>query len=35
LFDEAYAKRADKWFGNDRYFPGEGRRFMARISHTF
>ncbi|MDA8712410.1 TonB-dependent receptor [Alphaproteobacteria bacterium] len=35
LFDEAYAKRADKWFGNDRYFPGEGRRFMARISHDF
>jgi iron complex outermembrane receptor protein len=35
LFDEAYAKRADKWFGNDRYFPGEGRRLMARISHTF
>ena len=32
LFDEEYAKRADKWFGNDRYFPGEGQRFMARIS---
>ena len=35
LFDEAYAKRADKWFGKDRYFPGEGRRFMARLSHDF
>lgn len=35
LFDEAYAKRADKWFGKNRYFPGEGRRFMARISHDF
>ena len=35
LLDENYAKRADKWFGKDRYFPGEGRRFMARISHNF
>ena len=35
LFDEAYAKRADKWFKDYRYFPGEGRRFMARISHDF
>ena len=35
LFDEAYAKRADKWFSKDRYFPGEGRRFMARLSHDF
>ena len=35
LFDEAYAKRADKWFGKDRYFPGEGQRFMARLSHDF
>ena len=35
LFDEAYAKRADKWFGKNRYFPGEGQRFMARISHDF
>jgi outer membrane receptor protein involved in Fe transport len=35
LFDEAYAKRADKWFGNDRYFPGEGQRIMARLSHDF
>jgi outer membrane receptor protein involved in Fe transport len=35
LFDEDYAKRADKWFKDNRYFPGEGRRFMARISHKF
>jgi len=35
LLDEDYAKRADKWFGKNRYFPGEGRRFMARISHKF
>ena len=35
LFDEGYAKRADKWFGKNRYFPGEGRRFMARIRHEF
>ena len=35
LFDEDYAKRADKWFKDNRYFPGEGRRFMARINHKF
>jgi outer membrane receptor protein involved in Fe transport len=35
LFDEAYAKRADHWRNENRYFPGEGRRFMARISHDF
>lgn len=35
LLDEEYAKRADKWFGNDRYFPGEGQRIMARLSHDF
>ena len=35
LFDEAYATRADKWFGKDRYFPGEERRFMARINRSF
>ena len=35
LLDEDYAKRADKWFKDNRYFPGEGRRFMARISHKF
>ena len=35
LFDEEYAKRADKWFGNDRYFPGEGQRLMARLTHDF
>ena len=27
LLDEEYAKRADKWFGNEcRYFPGEGQQ---------
>ena len=35
LFDEAYATRADKWFGDDRYFPGEGRRFIARLKRSF
>ena len=35
LFDEAYATRADKWFGNDRYFPGEERRFMLRLSREY
>lgn len=35
LLDEEYAKRADKWFGDDRYFPGEGRRFMARLTRDF
>ncbi|MGB2564276.1 MAG: TonB-dependent receptor domain-containing protein, partial [Parvibaculales bacterium] len=35
LFDEAYAKRADHWRNANRYFPGEGRRFMARLSHDF
>ena len=35
LLDEEYAKRADKWFGNNRYFPGEGQRVMARIMHDF
>ena len=35
LFDEAYATRADKWFGDNRYFPGEERRFMARINRSF
>ncbi len=35
LFDEAYAKRADHWRNANRYFPGEGQRFMARLSHDF
>ena len=35
LFDEAYAKRADKWFGNARFFPGEGRRFMLRLTTSY
>ena len=35
LFDEAYATRADKWFGDDRYFPGEDRRFMLRLSRSY
>jgi outer membrane receptor protein involved in Fe transport len=35
LLDEAYAKRADKWFKDNRYFPGEGQRIMARLSHDF
>ena len=35
LLDEAYATRADKWFGNDRYFPGEERRFMLRLSREY
>ena len=35
LFDEAYATRADKWFDDNRYFPGEERRFMARINRSF
>ena len=35
LFDEAYATRADKWFGNDRYFAGEERRFMLRLSREY
>jgi len=35
LLDEAYAKRADKWFGDNRYFPGEGQRFMARLTRDF
>lgn len=35
LLDEDYAKRADKWFGDNRYFPGEGRRFMLRLKKSF
>ncbi len=35
LFDEGYATRADKWFGNNRYFPGEGRRLMVRFTRDY
>ena len=35
LLDETYAKRADKWFGNERFFPGEGRRFMLRLTTSY
>jgi len=35
LFDEGYAKRADKWFGDNRYFPGEGRRLMLRFTRDY
>ena len=35
LLDQDYAKRADKWFGNNRYFPGEGRRFMFSIAKQY
>ncbi len=35
LLDEEYAKRADKWFGNERYFPGEGRRLMLRLKKDY
>lgn len=35
LLDEDYAKRADKWFGDNRYFPGEGRRFMLRLKKSY
>ena len=35
LLDESYAKRADKWFGDNRYFPGEGRRLMVRFTRDY
>ena len=35
LLDEDYAKRADKWFGNERFFPGEGRRLMLRLKKDY
>ncbi len=35
LSDEAYAKRADLWFGNKRYFAGEGRRFSVSFTQSF
>jgi iron complex outermembrane receptor protein len=35
LLDERYATRADKWFGDNRYFPGEGRRLMVRFTHDY
>jgi iron complex outermembrane receptor protein len=35
LLDEDYATRADKWFGNERFFPGEGQRFMLRLKKSY
>ena len=35
LLDEEYAKRADKWFGKNRYFPGEGQRFHGSHQPRF
>ncbi|MBE8220659.1 MAG: TonB-dependent receptor [Alphaproteobacteria bacterium] len=35
IADVAYATRADKWFGNNRYFPGEGRRFTLSLTQKF
>jgi outer membrane receptor protein involved in Fe transport len=35
LFDEDYAKRADVWFGDKRYFPGEPRRFMFAVKAAY
>ena len=35
LLDEDYAKRADKWFGIERFFPGEGRRLMLRLKKDY
>jgi iron complex outermembrane receptor protein len=35
LLDERYATRADKWFGDNRYFPGEGRRLMVRFTRDY
>jgi outer membrane receptor for ferrienterochelin and colicin len=35
LFDEEYAKRADVWFGDKRYFPGEPRRFMFAVKAAY
>ena len=35
LLDTAYAKRADFWFGNSRYFAGEDRRFSLSLSRQF
>jgi outer membrane receptor protein involved in Fe transport len=35
ILDEDYATRADKWFGDNRYFPGEGRRFMLSLKKSY
>lgn len=35
ILDESYATRADKWFGDNRYFPGEGRRFMLAVTTRY
>jgi iron complex outermembrane receptor protein len=35
LLDDGYATRADKWFGDNRYFPGEGRRLMVRFTRDY
>ena len=35
LTDEAYAKRADKWFGDNRYFPGEARNVTLTLQKRF
>jgi len=35
LLDERYATRADKWFGDNRYFPGEGQRLMVRFTRDY
>lgn len=35
LLDKRYADRADYAFGNQRYFPGDGRGFEAGLTFTF
>lgn len=35
LTDKAYAKRADKWFGDNRYFPGEARNVTLTLQKRF
>ncbi len=35
LFDREYATRADKWFGRNRYFPGEERHFYIGVKRRF
>ena len=35
LLDDGYATRADKWFSDNRYFPGEGRRLMVRFTRDY
>ncbi len=34
LFDTRYAERADVAFGNERYFPGEGRKLLVGLSYA-